>query len=147
MAAAQIELPTEQISEFCDRWLVTEFSLFGSVLRSDFHGDSDIDVLVKFHPEAHPTFHTLDQMEAELELLFSRNVDLITRQGIESSLNYLRRREILSSAQVIYAAGSSIQHFGQFLEANGRMRVSALLLGGLANEKSRVSAPARKSVR
>jgi uncharacterized protein len=103
-----IELPIEQIAEFCDRWQVTEFALFGSVLRADFRADSDIDVMVQFHPDAHPTFSTLDQMESELQTLFQRNIDLITRQGIETSRNYLRRHEILSSAQVIYATGSSI---------------------------------------
>lgn len=108
VAVAQIEVPVEQIADFCDRWQVTEFSLFGSVLRDDFHGSSDVDVMVQFHSEAHPTFRTLDQMEAELKVLFCREVDLITRQGVETSLNYLRRHEILSSAQVIYATGSSI---------------------------------------
>ena len=108
MTIAQIELPIEQIAEFCDRWQVTEFSLFGSALRDDFHADSDIDVMVQFHPKVHPTFRTLDQMEVELKGLFGREVDLITRQGIETSLNYLRRHAILSSAQVIYATGSSI---------------------------------------
>jgi hypothetical protein len=32
----------------------------------------------------------------------------MTRQGIENSRNYLRRQEILSSAQIIYATGSPI---------------------------------------
>lgn len=108
MTTAQIKIPIDQIAEFCDRWQVTELSLFGSALRDDFHADSDVDVMVQFHPKAHPTFRTLDQMEAELKVLFGREVDLITRQGIETSLNYLRRREILSSAQVIYATGSSV---------------------------------------
>jgi uncharacterized protein len=103
-----IELSMERIIEFCQQWQVTEFALFGSVLRDDFRPDSDIDVMVQFHPDAHPTFLSLDQMEAELQTIFDRKVDLITRQGIETSRNYLRRREILSSAQVIYATGSSV---------------------------------------
>ena len=108
MTLTAIDLPMKKIAEFCDRWQVTEFALFGSVLRDDFRPDSDIDVMVEFHPEAHPTFSTLDQMEAELQKLFDRDIDLITRQGIATSRNYLRRHEILSSAQVIYATGSSI---------------------------------------
>ena len=108
MAITAIELPMEKIAEFCDRWQVTEFALFGSVVRDDFRPDSDIDVMVQFHLDAHPTFSTLDQMEAELKTIFDREIDLITRQGIETSRNYLRRHEILSSAQVIYATGSSI---------------------------------------
>ena len=106
--AVAIELPMDKIAEFCDRWKVTEFSFFGSVLRDDFRPDSDIDIMVCFHPDAHPKFSTLDQMEAELKTLFDRDIDLITRQGIETSRNYLRRHEILSSAQVIYATGSAI---------------------------------------
>jgi hypothetical protein len=103
-----IDLPIETLAEFCDRWQIIEFALFGSVLRDDFRPDSDIDVMVQFHPNAHPTFSTLDQIESELKTLFHREVDLITRQGIEASRNYLRRQAILSSAQVIYATGSSI---------------------------------------
>ena len=66
MTTRAIELPMEKIAEFCDQWQVTEFALFGSVLRDDFRPDSDIDVMVQCHPNAHPTFHTLDLMEAEL---------------------------------------------------------------------------------
>ena len=108
MTITASDLPMEKIAQFCDRWQVTEFALFGSVLREDFRPDSDIDVMVQFHPDAHPTFRTLDQMEAELKTIFDRDTDLITRQGIETSRNYLRRNEILYSAQVIYATGSSI---------------------------------------
>jgi predicted nucleotidyltransferase len=108
MSRAAIDLPINDIAEFCQIWQVTELALFGSVLRDDFCLESDIDVMVQFNPEAHPTFHTLDLMEAELKTLFHREVDLITRPGIESSRNYLRRQAILSSAQVIYAAGSLI---------------------------------------
>jgi uncharacterized protein len=108
MSIDAIDLPTDKIAEFCDHWKVIEFALFGSVLRNDFRLDSDIDVMVQFHPDAHPTFSTLDRMESELKTIFHRDIDLITRQGIETSRNYLRRQEILSSAQVIYATGSSI---------------------------------------
>jgi uncharacterized protein len=108
MNITAIDLPMEKIAEFCHLWQVTEFALFGSVLRTDFRPDSDIDVMVQFHPDAHPTFSTLDQMEAELKAILHRNIDLITRQGIESSRNYIRRHAILSSAQIIYATGSSI---------------------------------------
>jgi hypothetical protein len=108
MKLKNLELPIEKIKAFCDRWKISEFALFGSVLREDFRPDSDIDVMVQFQPHAHVTFSSLEQMEAELKAIFDREVDLITRQGIESSRNYLRRREILSSAQVIYATGSSI---------------------------------------
>lgn len=103
-----IDLPMEKIIDFCDRWQVIQFALFGSVLRRDFNLESDIDVMVQFHPEAHPKFTTLEQMEDELKRFFHRDVDLITREGIETSLNYLRRQEILSSALVIYGTRPTI---------------------------------------
>lgn len=40
-----------QISAFCQRRKVTEFALFGSVLRDNFRPDGDIDVLLTFLPE------------------------------------------------------------------------------------------------
>lgn len=43
-------------------------------------------------------------MEEELKEIFGWNVDLVERCGIEQSSNYLRRKEILNSAQVIDAA-------------------------------------------
>jgi predicted nucleotidyltransferase len=105
---ANIELPVDAIADFCQRWQVVELSLFGSALRDDFRPDSDIDVMVQFHADARIRFSQLDAMELELQKILHRDVDLVTRQGIESSRNYLRRHEILSSAQVIYAAGSSM---------------------------------------
>ncbi len=60
--------------------------------------------MVQFHPDAHPTFRTLDQMETELKTIFDRDIDLITRQGIETSRNYLRRHEILSSFKTDYGS-------------------------------------------
>lgn len=69
MINSAIALPMETIAEFCERWQVIEFALFGSVLRDDFDPDSDMDGMVQFHPNAHPTFTTLDQMEAELRTI------------------------------------------------------------------------------
>lgn len=98
----------EQIKSFCDRWQVSEFALFGSVLRDDFHSDSDVDILVQFHPDSHPTLFDLVQMEDELKDIFNRDIDLITRKGIAASKNYLRRDAILNSAQIIYESRSLV---------------------------------------
>lgn len=108
MSEIAIELPMESIKRFCEKWQVVEFALFGSVLCDDSQPESDVDVMVEFYPHSHPTFQGLELMEAELEALFQREVDLITRQGIETSRNYLRRNAILSSAQVIYGTRHSV---------------------------------------
>lgn len=44
------------------------------------------------------------RMEQELAVLLGRDVDLLERKTVEQSENYVRRRAILDSAEVVYAA-------------------------------------------
>ncbi len=105
MQAANLnQLPTDKIEEFCRKWNISEFALFGSAVRSDFGPDSDIDALVTFDPTANWTLFDHVDMQTELKPIFDRDVDLVSRGGIERSRNHIRRQEILESAQVIYAA-------------------------------------------
>jgi len=100
----KITLPKEKIIEFCRRWKITEFALFGSALRDDFGPTSDVDVLVTFASDASWSLLDHVEMQDELMALFGRKVDLVSRRGIERSRNPIRRRDILDSAEIIYAA-------------------------------------------
>lgn len=102
---ARIPMPKEAIEKFCRKWHIVEFALFGSVLRDDFRGDSDVDVMVVFERGAHWGFDDLLKMRGELEGIFGRKVDLVERRLIEQSPNYIRRRHILSNMERIYVAG------------------------------------------
>ncbi len=104
MSTPNIDIPLDTISAFCRRWEVKELSLFGSVLRDDFGPDSDVDVLVRFESEHTPGLFGVVRMERELSELFGRKVDLVTRGAVDNSRNYIRRKAILDSAQVVYAA-------------------------------------------
>ena len=97
----KVVVPKDKIRDFCHRWKVVEFALFGSVLREDFHHDSDIDVLVTFSPNAQHSLFDLARMEEELEAIFGRRVDLVEKAGVR---NPFRRLEILKSLEVVYAA-------------------------------------------
>ena len=44
-------------------------------------------------------------MEYDLEDILERKVDLLDREEIEASPNWIRRQDILNSARIIYAAG------------------------------------------
>ena len=99
-----LSLPMGEIGAFCQHWNIIEFGLFGSILREDFNEASDIDVLVVFGEDAHPTLFDLVEMQERLQNIFDRKVDLVTRNEIEASPNYIRRKAILESAQVIFAA-------------------------------------------
>lgn len=101
--SSQIEVDRDRIRQFCRRWNVTEFSLFGSVLGEDFGPDSDVDVLVTFGAEARWSLLDMVEMREELKDIFGRSVDLLTRRAVERSHNWIRRNAILESAQCIYA--------------------------------------------
>lgn len=94
----------ERLRDFCQRWRITEFSLFGSVLRDDFGPESDVDVLVTLAPDAPWTLSRWLEMQRELEILFKRRVDLIERDAVEHSDNRFRKRAILSSAVMLDVA-------------------------------------------
>ena len=94
-------LHKDKIIAFCQRWKVTEFAIFGSALRVDFHALSDIDVLVSFDRSTEITLLDLAQMQIELEHLFNRPVDLVEKAALR---NPYRRKEILETAQVVYVS-------------------------------------------
>ncbi len=100
MQKKKFRIPRKKIREFCRRWAVVEFSLFGSALRPDFRPDSDVDVLVTFSRDAQISLFDLVQMKLDLEKIFHRPVDVIEKDALE---NPFRKREILKTAQVIYA--------------------------------------------
>lgn len=104
MAHSKIEPPKDKIADFCRRWRISEFALFGSVLRDDFRPDSDVDVLVSFMEDATWSLFDLVEMADELRGIFGREVDLISRRGLESSRNPIRRKAILDSSEVVYVA-------------------------------------------
>jgi predicted nucleotidyltransferase len=98
---AKLSIPTKKLKTFCHRWQVVEFCLFGSALRDDFGPDSDVDVLVSFSSNAHTSLFDLVQMQIELEDIFDHPVDVVEKEALR---NPYRKREILITAQVVYAA-------------------------------------------
>lgn len=99
---AQITIPRDRINTFCNRWKITELSLFGSVLREDFDpARSDVDVLVSFASDAPWSLWELIEMRDELAEIFGRNMDLIEKEGLR---NPFRKQEIMATRQVVYAA-------------------------------------------
>jgi len=91
-----------RIDAFCRKWKIAELSLFGSVLRDDFGPKSDIDVLVSFEPDAEWSLWDHYHMQEELKKMFRRRVDLLTRYAVEHSENWIRRKNILESAETVY---------------------------------------------
>ncbi len=96
----RLKVSLDAIAQFCQRWNIVEFALFGSVLRDDFRPDSDVDVLVTYEPSHRLTLSDLLSMQEQIEHLFQRSVDLVEK-------NPYRRSNILKTYRVIYASGRS----------------------------------------
>jgi predicted nucleotidyltransferase len=103
MPTPRIDLPMEEIAAFCRKWRITEFALFGSVLRDDFRPDSDVDVLVTFAADARWGWEIVD-MHDELADILGRKVDILTKRSVERSENYIFRNSVLKEAQVVLSA-------------------------------------------
>jgi predicted nucleotidyltransferase len=98
------EITVSRIRDFCERWRIVEFALFGSILRDDYRPDSDVDVLVTVPEDTSLTLYDWVDMEDELKEIFGRHVDLISKSGLR---NPFRRHEILRTCRVIYASADS----------------------------------------
>ena len=57
-----------------------------------------------FEDGADPGLLGLVGMQDELSEILGRTVDLVEREAVERSENYIRRRHILSTAETVYVA-------------------------------------------
>jgi len=96
----RMDVPHGQIQEFCRRHHILRLSVFGSVLRDDFGPESDVDVLVEFHPDHVPGL-AFFAMQDELSRILGRNVDLNT----PGFLGRHFRDQVLSDAEALYVSG------------------------------------------
>jgi len=104
MTLGRITVPDEQLAGFCKRWRIIRLELFGSARRADFRPDSDLDLLVTFEEDVPWTLLNMVEMQEELEVITGHKVDLLSRKAIEQDANWIRRNEILGSAEPVYVA-------------------------------------------
>lgn len=95
-------LPLSELKEFCRQWRICELAFFGSILRADFHTESDIDIMISFYPSTRWGLLAHTQMQHELAQILQRPVDLVTKRGVENSANWIIRERILENARVLF---------------------------------------------
>lgn len=95
-----LTMESDRIADVCRRHGVCELSIFGSTARGDARPDSDIDLLVEFDPSARVGFLALARLTHELEELFKRKVDVVTKCGLHPRI----RDAVLAEAEVLFAA-------------------------------------------
>ena len=95
-----IYLTYEDIVSICNKYCLSELSIFGSSIRDDFSEDSDVDILIAYEDIwQNDPFDFIDIKE-EFEGLIGRNVDIVDRDALR---NPIRKASILSTREIIYA--------------------------------------------
>lgn len=96
--APEIDIPLQEIENFCLRNHIQTLALFGSVLTKSFRKSSDIDILVQFDCKHIPGLIRLSELELELGEIFGRHVDLRTPKD----LSRFFREEVIAGAYNLY---------------------------------------------
>ena len=96
---AKVDVPKDEVADFCRRNHIRRLAFFGSMLRDDFGPESDVDVLVEFEP-GHTPGLAFFAMQRELSEILDRKADLNT----EMDLSPYFRQEVLDEAEVLYVA-------------------------------------------
>ncbi len=101
---SDIDNKRDALAVLCRRFGVTRLEVFGSAARGASFDPkrSDADFLVTFAPAARNDLTAFADFTDALEELLGRPVDLVERQAVEESRNFIRRRAILNEAETIY---------------------------------------------
>lgn len=103
--AFPVPVDRAHLARLCEKWGIVELAAFGSIWRSDFGPESDLDLLVAWDAgRSKPRLFDLLALRDELAGFFGRSVDLLERHVVESDENPYRRASILSTARAIYVA-------------------------------------------
>jgi predicted nucleotidyltransferase len=92
-----ITLDRDRIARFCQALYIRTLALFGSVTRSDFHGGSDVDVLVEFE-SSHVPGLAFFAMEDERGQIVGRKVDLNTANFLSPDF----RDQVIAEGEALY---------------------------------------------
>jgi uncharacterized protein len=104
MELADINLDEETLAEFCKRYQIVKLEVFGSVVRGKLKKKSDVDFLVTYAPDKKFQPWCYLPEEDEMAALIGRKVDWLFRSTVEASRNPIFRKEVLSTAKVIFEA-------------------------------------------
>jgi predicted nucleotidyltransferase len=101
---ADIDEKRDALAAVCRRYGVERLEVFGSAARgAGFDPNrSDADFLVTFKPAARNNLAAFSDLKEALERLLGRPVDLVEREAVEASRNFIRRRAILKEAKTVY---------------------------------------------
>ena len=91
-----LDLLSRRLGEMAERFGVKDMAIFGSVVRDEASGASDVDVLVEFAGRA--TFDGFMDLKFYLEDLLNTRVDLVTNNALRESMRAQIQREMIRVA-------------------------------------------------
>lgn len=83
----------ENIVSFCQHFKIKELALFGSILRDDFSVNSDVDFLITLSSDTNLNWTYFQLMEEELRNMINREIDIIFKENLEKSANWIRKKK------------------------------------------------------
>ena len=101
MVINDLHIDRAKLEAVCRRYRVERLEVMGSFARGDASPESDIDVLVTFQRDARVGLEFV-RLKEELEAVFGRRVDLLSRASVERSPNKYFRRFALQRTEPIY---------------------------------------------
>jgi len=96
-----LNIDERTIYEVVKRYKIKELSVFGSSIRDDFNDRSDVDFVIVFQNSKEISLFDLLDIQEFFESRLSRKVDLVEPEGLR---NPIRRKNILESKEILYAA-------------------------------------------
>ena len=82
----------------CNKYNAEYLGVFGSVVRDDDNPKSDIDMLVRFAPDAKTGLLELSAMRDDLQQITGRKIDLLT----EGFLSRYFKKDVLAEVKPLY---------------------------------------------
>ena len=87
--------------KLCEKYCINELSIFGSSIQDKFTEDSDVDILVSFNKDSKISLFDIMDLEKEFSILLKRDVDIVEKESLK---NPIRKKNILTTREIIYAA-------------------------------------------
>lgn len=96
-----IDVKTDALPIFCQRYGIVELALFGKVLTNDLLPNDRVEVLLEFKPGFGLTFENTSDINDELRQIFGRVVSPVELRFVE---NPLRRLTIVQTKKSLWIA-------------------------------------------
>jgi len=100
--AARLRIPKKEIAALCRKYGVKKLSVFGSAARGEMNPESDVDLMLEFHPASKTSLWDYPAMQDEFSAMFDhRKVEFASPEILR---NPFRRKTILPDLKTLYEA-------------------------------------------